>query len=1017
MQYLLANICAQSPSFTTSSSSSSSSEREYDDEETSSSGSSTANSRSDSEPERLPATSSVQLMHSDISSQSSSSSTNSDSEVEKPSGTNETGVVVTKGSPAHVEFTSTSQETDTQANVQQKQGSSLPYEGTNHTRKRNQRRRDSKRMKRLKSMGALPDNATFEDLRRLNGDENRIKGASSVLREDSQVNVTKLGADLELRRDALLEAISSGGVDVSPKLGLENASPSVNITEASSKFHAAITENIENQIDDNQSELMQDVEQTANREPDATPAVTEAPSLRDEISLESSKRRSKLDLPSSRRLLFGSLGLPTPKNKQDELNIRKKLMKDVKLRKPSESQIEVEVEMPLTVGQHEENEQWKDKIVLRAVECCYDGIELSTPPFPFVQRWDPQQQGGYEGLQKGRDSRKSKKRKRNDGQFCQPGPKHISGDWAANANTVAAEIEEPLHDDFVPSRIEQQQQRQQQQQLAPKRENDEYEVAIIDQLMRETDASASASAENGSVQDLPTLPGDMSRCTPLTKEASLPGAIVAFKQLDMSQETNWQPKVSDYRTALVERFMENGIVRMNLAQRDQPKVQKSYDQQTGERIYSKFEMPGFNDDIEKGTVELSFAELIEPKLIRVGIIEPLGMDNQQFSTRVDGLPSEFVTGGSTDTNLKNCNSASPKLPYGPTSGSESDRGREEVRQDIFDIIKDAGWRSSIRSNMDQQSGSKDILSPSDQAEDRGQELVDPISPKFLGFSSSPLRGGRIEAISEFSNTAEFMSDPISQPADIAEVAESLPFQRITGPESPLKDLPYSGDEDLDIKAEDEDANPAGNEPQSKSGLQEAAHQASSQQLDSPKFPCQSVPSNTRGLQHDPPAKESISTDDTDSDEFPMVEDIFSQVRSSYEPSSVAMEDSTYSSFETSISKNEPISSPETWKMQPEGKENISEKQTVFKWAEPESGADRSRSQASQVSVQSEVIDLTLSSDPADAADSDYVDYGTQLPSGPGWVRKKQTSGRRFSTAEPSSRRSRQTRSTSYRAFG
>jgi hypothetical protein len=35
---------------------------------------------------------------------------------------------------------------------------------------------------------------------------------------------------------------------------------------------------------------------------------------------------------------------------------------------------------------------WRDKIVYRAVECVEDGVELSEPPFPFVQRWDPQQQ-------------------------------------------------------------------------------------------------------------------------------------------------------------------------------------------------------------------------------------------------------------------------------------------------------------------------------------------------------------------------------------------------------------------------------------------------------------------------------------------------------------------------------------------------------------------------------------------------------------------------------------------------
>lgn len=953
-------------------------------------------------------------MHSDSPSQTSSSIANSDSEAEKPAeSSNGTGVAVTKDPPPLVKLTSKDPESGMQANGQQIQSSSIPYKGRPDTRNRNQRRRETNKLRHLKRIGLLPEKTTMFDFRRLKGDEIRANGVPEELRKDSQINVIRPDADFELRRDALLEAITSGGLEVSRDPGLEDDSTSANIEAGSINCHAASTEDVENQIVEDLSKIMQDVEQSANQEPDATTVVTEPPPVSGQTSLGSPQRRSKLDLASSRRLLFGSLGLPTPKNEQDERNIRERLMKDVKRKRPSESQVEAGADESLTVRETEENEQWEDKIVLKAVECCYDGIELSTPPFPFVQRWDPQQQGGYGGLKKGRNFRKSKRRKRNDEQFYQQVPIDTLEDGNTHANTVALETEEHIHENFLPPRVEQ----QLQQQIGLRKESDEYEVAIKDQLMRETDASVSASAENGTIQDLPMLPEDMSTCTPLRREAFLPGAIVAFKQLDMSQETNWQPAVSDYRTALVERLMENGIIRMTLAQRDQPQVQKSYNQHTGERIYSKFEMPGYDDKSENGIVELSFAELIDPKLIRVASVEPLRMDDQQCSGRGAGLPKELVTEEHIDKNLMDYNRPNPKLLNSSVNGSETDRGREEVRKEVFDLIKDAGWRSSIRSDIDQERGHEENLSLSDQADDRRQELVDPISPKFLGFSSSPPTGGWVGARSEMSQTTSVKSDPLSSPqtANILEVAESLPFQRITGPESPLKRMSSYVDEDLDLKAEDEEV---GDEPRPKPTLPEAYNQVSSQLLGTSKSPYQSIPSDTRDFQHDPPTKELISTGGTDSDDFPMTEDIFSQIKSR-EPSSVEMEDSTYvgsSSFETLTSKDEPLPIPEVRKVKPYGKENLSKKQTLFKWGESEEDEDQTTPHASQVPLQSQIVDLTLSSDPADAADSDYVDYGTQLPSGPGWVKKKKASGQHFNTVETDNRRSRRTRSTSSRAF-
>jgi hypothetical protein len=60
------------------------------------------------------------------------------------------------------------------------------------------------------------------------------------------------------------------------------------------------------------------------------------------------------------------------------------------------------------MGEHEDDDSWRERIDLRAVECCDNGVELSTPPFPFYQYWDPQ----YDTRKKRRDRRSSRVQRR-----------------------------------------------------------------------------------------------------------------------------------------------------------------------------------------------------------------------------------------------------------------------------------------------------------------------------------------------------------------------------------------------------------------------------------------------------------------------------------------------------------------------------------------------------------------------------------------------------------------------------
>jgi hypothetical protein len=50
------------------------------------------------------------------------------------------------------------------------------------------------------------------------------------------------------------------------------------------------------------------------------------------------------------------------------------------------------------VEDEEDPDAWREKIIYKAVECCHEDMVLSEPPFPFVQRWDPQQK--YQTMRK-----------------------------------------------------------------------------------------------------------------------------------------------------------------------------------------------------------------------------------------------------------------------------------------------------------------------------------------------------------------------------------------------------------------------------------------------------------------------------------------------------------------------------------------------------------------------------------------------------------------------------------------
>lgn len=298
---------------------------------------------------------------------------------------------------------------------------------------------------------------------------------------------------------------------------------------------------------------------------------------RRQLAIESAPKRARLNLNGAKRVIYGNLGQRTPKNKADEERVRIRLAEVGKPKKVDEAKkTEKEVEP--------ESEAWRSKIKVMACECV-DGenIVLSEPPYPFVQRWDPQQQ--YQAKKKARN--KNKKRKSYD-----------------------ANHEYEYEGDYY--------------------EGDGYDGSILLNYDEENasaiQANTTSTEQGGLTDDLPPLPSDITTLPTADLEDLKSGTVITFKHLSMGK--NFMPEMSDYKTAVVEQTsdlgtVEKGFLLLKLARRDwKRKKEKKFDNQ-GNRIYEKFEMPmgdegeQSDEEAEDGILETNFRDLVDARILRM----------------------------------------------------------------------------------------------------------------------------------------------------------------------------------------------------------------------------------------------------------------------------------------------------------------------------------------------------------------------------------------------------------------
>lgn len=427
-----------------------------------------------------------------------------------------------------------------------------PGRGSTRTKNSNRRKKLRQRLQKLKALGELTAEANFDDLR-----EWEAKHGKRPLTELEDLE--SLGgprareqSTIEIERQKLIDYIATGGIDIDGWSEKENIPPRYPNGKP------------------NEGEVFEDI--VSKTAADEAQAEREAAGEDEKASPTAIKRR-KLDLSSTKRLLFGSLGVRTPKSKKDEEALRTKLAgaRDKYLPKATENPAAAEVD-----AEDDIDENWQKKIILSATECVFDDIKLAVPPFPFQQRWDAD--ASYEIRQRRNNGKRSKKRKERDWQNDADTSWYDGAGDDANGDTT-------LNYYDAPSTIEKEDQ-------TSKPNGDDFE-------------------------DLPTIPTDPSLLPALREGEATAGAIIAFKQLDVSKATNWQPQVSEYKVAKVDEVLDNGSLNLVLAKRDRDTSKAAEVDEHGVRTYSSFEMPDEDEGTEDdGFRNLPFIDLMEPKLLR-----------------------------------------------------------------------------------------------------------------------------------------------------------------------------------------------------------------------------------------------------------------------------------------------------------------------------------------------------------------------------------------------------------------
>lgn len=479
--------------------------------------------------------------------------------------------------------------------------SAPPGQGKAETTRRNQRRRDMTKLKKLKASNLLPPDADLSTLREWENTNRKRKAetdgdlhaytdyrTTGDLTPDSADNerVKRLRLDSEVE-SATIPPSQVSAAEQSPDYA--DSAPKAKKSKKRSEPETMTTNGAMDTFEEDRQKLLADIasggieisegsrkklDRVAKQASDAEMEAAESHGVNGDanIIIEASipARRVQLDIAGSKRLLFGSLGVRVPKTQEDKDRTQKKLAERPKRNANAIDQpkagANASADLTEVVDEEEDPDAWRDKINLTAVECCDEGVQLAEPPFPFFQRWDPQY---------------NKKKKRN----CKYEPEYVE-----------------TYDKYN---------------IGPDGDALEYDDVEAAEEHWEEGALLGDDEEDESEQNdgFPAVPSKLDDLRQLSALEAQKDDFIAFKELACEESTGWQPKMVTRTAKVVDvpaaaEAAESSWV-IQLASRDlKPKV---FDED-GNRVYSKFDMPD-TDAEDEGRRDVSWARLGEVRLI------------------------------------------------------------------------------------------------------------------------------------------------------------------------------------------------------------------------------------------------------------------------------------------------------------------------------------------------------------------------------------------------------------------
>lgn len=515
-----------------------------------------------------------------------------------------------------------------------------PGKGMARTQKNNTRKKKNKLLNRLKEEGKLPKDADFAALEEyLQGPlkSSLVAGPAHGLKESHEQDDSGLAAKRA-------EVLSMLGIDEAP-VNDDGTNDGVQAPElqeesksvAEAPFPQTEPENSDTAPTDSIATGTSETVTSTSPKLAATSAPVDTGS--DIAPQTSSPKRARLDVASSRRMLFNALGVRNPRTPAAEQALREKLARPTRQVKEKATEA---TESDVVVTGTKDPDRWKDKLTIKAVECVQNK-RVDVPPFPFKHPWQirkERQEAAHAQKQYGRSS-------------------------------VYSEPVDELEEEEV-----------------------EEEDERVDSTEVNEDGRIHASRQsflpttNDLAADDPIpIPSDFDALYDCQPHDLVEGAVIAYKELHMNER--FEPAQSPYRVArIVTRKNQDLQVRLAPPYRVQNYIH--VDEETGERVYSKFDVPDQDDEEpDDGLRDIAFQDMISPKFVAPS----------ESAEAVIASVSKPVRSAQQSSDI---NDAGIKLRGGFLEESNSSRAHSSQQQigtqrktEINGIIKEAGFDSGI----------------------------------------------------------------------------------------------------------------------------------------------------------------------------------------------------------------------------------------------------------------------------------------------------------------------------------